>query len=224
MKSPKSRIAAPFPALPYSVLLADNHAVVRMGLKTLIGNIDKNAVIDEAAGSTEIIAKLKNRRFDLLIIDINMRQMESFSLVGYIRRAFPTLNVLIFTMNDELLFATRFLRRGVKGFLHKQTNETEIEDAYFALRTGKTYISDALTRKISGHIFDNENLTPFEKLTDREFEVILQILGGNTPEQISKILHLNKSTVGTHKCRILKKLNVQNTVELMELAKRHKLL
>jgi two-component system invasion response regulator UvrY len=224
MKPPKTRMAAPLPDLPYSVLLADNHAVVRMGLKALIGNMDKNVVIYEAAGGTDIVAKLKSRPFNLLIIDINMRQMESFSLIGYLRRAFPSLDVLIFTMNNELLFATRFLRRGVKGFLHKQTNEEEIMAAYMALRTGKAYISDALTRRLSGSIFDNAILTPFEKLTDREFEVILQILGGNTPEQISKTLHLNKSTVGTHKCRILKKLKVQNTIELLELAKRHGLI
>lgn len=207
------------PEAPFSVLLADDHAVVRMGLKTLITGIDKYARLYEIGGGKDIIAKLKGREFDMLILDINMRQMESFSLIAYIRRAYPSLRILIFTMNDELHFATRFLRRGVRGYLHKQTEEAEILAAYTAIRSGKTYISDSLTRRISGQVQDKGGATPFDLLSDREFEVILQILGGNSPEEISRVLHLNKSTIGTHKCRIFRKLKVRSMVELMELAK-----
>ena len=219
MKPTKIQAASRVPEAPFTVLLADDHAVVRMGLRTLISSIDKYARLYEVGGGKDIIAKLKGRQFDMLILDINMRQMESFSLIAYIRRAFPSLRILIFTMNDELHFATRFLRRGVSGYLHKQTEEAEILAAYAAVRSGKTYISDALTRRISGQVPDKGEATPFDLLSDREFEVILQILGGNSPEEISKVLHLNKSTIGTHKCRIFRKLKVQSTVELMELAK-----
>jgi two-component system invasion response regulator UvrY len=224
MKPTKIKTASNLPDTPYSILLADGHAVVRMGLKTLISGFDKYARLQEVAAGRDVIAELKSRPFDLLILDINMRQMESFSLIAYIRRAFPSLRILIFTMNDELLFAKRFLRRGVRGYLHKQTEESEILAAYEAIRNGRIYISDSLTRRITGRIMDKEELTPFDRLTDRELEVILQILGGNSPEEISKILHLNKSTIGTHKFRIYKKLNVQGTVELMELARNSGLL
>jgi DNA-binding NarL/FixJ family response regulator len=223
MKTSPPKAQGPLTAEPYCVLLADDHAVVRMGLKVLIGKVDKNTLVDEMPASDGIVTRLRARRYDLLILDINIRQTESFSLIASIRLEFPLLKILIYTINDELVFGKRFLRWGVNGYLQKKTAESEIVTALREVRAGRIYLSDALSRMICGPESPQTPRTPFDHLTDREFEITLQLLRGNSPEAIAAILHMNRSTVGTHKSRILRKLNVQNTGDLLVLASRYHL-
>jgi DNA-binding NarL/FixJ family response regulator len=209
---------------PWSVLLADDHAIVRIGLRVIIGNITKDIHIEDAPNGGAIVSKLKTRRFDLLVLDINMRQTESFSLVTYLRRAYPSLKILIYTTSDEATFATRFLRIGVSGYLQKRSDEIELITAFKAMMEGKTFISTSLSHLLYGQGTTGEEPNSFGSLTNREFEVALQILKGNSPKEIAEILHLNESTVGTHKYRILKKLEVRSVVDLIQLAQKHKLI
>lgn len=221
MKTLRPTSGEQLPDTPYRVLLADDHAVVRMGLKSIIGSIDKNIHLDEAAGGDAVIARLKSKVYDLVILDINLRRTESFSLIVYLRREFPLLKVLIYTANDEMVFGIRFMRSGVNGYLNKQSDEGEIVEAFEEVRAGRPYLSKSLCRQMYGYGRRGKPSTPFESLTDREFEVTLQILQGNSPEEIARILHLNKSTVATHKCRIMKKLEVDNQMDLLQLARRY---
>jgi two-component system invasion response regulator UvrY len=212
------------PKRTYSILIADDHAIVRIGLKVMIRNIDSSIQVEEAANGDEVIGKLKVRPFDLLILDINMPNTESFSLSGYLTREFPLMKILIFTINDEYTFAMRFLRLGVHGYLLKQTSEGEMQNAIRKIMDGQVYISDSISAVISGQLVSPKTNNPFELLSDREFEVTLQILKGYSVANIAATLHLNKSTVGTHRCRVMKKLGVTNTVGLIELAKKHKII
>jgi len=207
----------------FCILLADNHAIVRVGLRLLIGNHDPEIQVDEASDIDGMIAKLESRTFDLLILDINMRHAESFRLINRIRRDFPAVHILIYTVNSELILATRFLRSGVRGYLLKESNATEILSALTTIMAGNIFISDSLARQL----VDQKSaglIHPFDTLTDREFEVVLQWIKGNPTAEIAGILHLNTSTVRTHKNRIMKKLSVSNTIELLKLARDCRLL
>jgi two-component system, NarL family, invasion response regulator UvrY len=205
----------------YSILIADDHPIVRHGLRLMIGSIDSEIVLDEALDGKSIIAKLKSGIFDLLILDINMPHTESFSLSSYLLKEFPSLRILIFTMNTEVNFAMRFLKIGVHGYLLKESAEQELGDAIRAVMTGETYISSSLSNAISAELIYPKSQNPFDRLSDRELELTLQILKGYSVTEIAATLHLNTSTVGTHRSRIMKKLGVAGTIELIRIAQKH---
>ena len=207
-----------------NILVADDHSIVRLGLKMLIRSINNRFNIEEAIDGESVIGKLKSARFDLLILDINMPNTESFSLTSYLIKEFPTLKILIFSMTQEAFFAKRFLRLGVRGYITKQSKEPEIRYAVQQIIDGQIYISDLLSTIISDDLMNDKKSNPFEDLTDREFEVILQILKGSSISEIAETLHINKSSVGTHKSRILNKLRLSNTMELLSLARLHNIL
>ena len=204
-----------------NILVADDHSIVRLGLKMLIRSINSRFNVEEATDGESVIGKLKSAPFDLLILDINMPNTESFSLTSYLIKEFPTLKILIFTMTQELLFAKRFLRLGVYGYMTKQSKEPEIKYAIQQILDGQIYISNLLSTLISDDLINDKKSNPFEDLTDREFEVILQILKGSSISEIAETLHINKSSVGTHKSRIMNKLRLSNTMELLSLARLH---
>lgn len=207
-----------------NILIADDHSIVRIGLKIMIRNIDSKINTEEAADGKSVIQKLKSETFDLLILDINMPRTESFSLTGYLLKEFPALKILLFTINQELFFARRFLKLGAHGYLIKQSGEPEIMRAIQKILEGHVYISDLLSEIITNDLINHKQDNPFEQLSDREFEVVLQILKGYSVSEIAETLHLNKSTVGTHKSRILNKLGLTNTLALLSLAKKHNIL
>ena len=208
----------------FRILIADDHAIVRIGLAILIKNMDNSIHIEEATDGESVIRQLKSGLFDLLILDINMPGTESFSLTRYLKEEFPPLKILVFTINQEVLFAKRFLKLGVHGYIIKQFNESEIGNAIRTIMDGHVYISDMLIGIISNDIIGNQKHNPFEKLSDREFGLVLQILKGYEVKEIAHTLHLNESTVRTHRSRIMKKLKLSGTVDLMNLAKQHNLL
>lgn len=207
-----------------NILVADDHSIVRLGLKILIRNIHSEVNIEEAMDGESVISKLQSAPFDLLILDINMPHTESFSLTSHLIKEFPTLKILIFTMNQEVLFAKRFLRLGASGYMTKHSKEPEIRYAIQQILDGQVYISDHLSRIISDDLINNKKSNPFEELTDREFEVILQILRGYSISEIAETLHINNSSVGTHKSRIMNKLGLSHPMELFSLARLHNIL
>jgi two-component system invasion response regulator UvrY len=206
---------------PLHVLIADDHAIVRIALRMIIKKDYPVVAIEEAVDGETLIRKLKTAPFDLLILDINMPLTESFSLTRFILKEFPAVKVLIFTINKEFIFAKRFLKLGAHGYLVKESKEPEISDALQKILSGQVYISDWLAAVMSGNRDHPRSENPFEALSDREFEVVLQILRGYSVNEISGTLHLNASTVGTHKSRILNKLRLANTLELHGLARQH---
>ena len=210
--------------IPLHILIADDHAIVRIGLKIMIKHINSAINIEEAVDGTSVIQKLKSGTFDLLILDINMPRTESFSLTGYLLKEFPALKILVFTINQELLFAKRFLKLGAHGYMTKKSGEPEIRQAIQKILEGQIYVSDLLSEIISNDLINQKEDNPFERLSDREFEVVLQILKGYTVSEIAETLHVNRSTVGTHKSRILNKLGLSNTLELHSVAKKHNIL
>jgi two-component system, NarL family, invasion response regulator UvrY len=206
------------------ILIADDHSIVRVGLSVLIRNILDHVHIEEAIDGDEVVKALRSASFDLLVLDMNMPNTESFSLTRYLRKEFPLLKILIFTINKEVFFAKRCLRMGVQGYVIKQGGEAEVKDAIRAILQGHTWFSDTLIELVSNNLIGATRHNPFERLSDREFELILQILKGHAVTDIAATLHMTESTVRTHKSRIMKKLRLSGPLSLMDLARQHNII
>ena len=206
------------------ILIADDHSIVRVGLSVLIRNIANNVHIEEATDGDEVVKALRSASFDLLVLDMNMPNTESFSLTRYLRKEFPLLKILIFTINKEVFFAKRCLRLGVHGYVIKQGGEAEVKDAISTILRGYTYFSDTLIAIVSSELIGATRHNPFERLSDREFELVLQLLKGHTVSEVAGTLHMTESTVRTHKSRIMKKLKLSGPLSLMDLARQHSII
>jgi|SRR5579863_3652592 len=206
-----------------SILIADDHSIVRIGLKIIISQINSEINIEEATDGETVTRKVKSGAFDLLILDSNMPRTEPFSLTAWLLKEFPKMKILLFTINKELTFAKRFLKLGVHGYLIKQSGRYEITQAIGKIIDGEVYVSDLLLEIVPNDLINLNADNPFDLLSDREFEVVLQILKGYSVAEIAETLHINPSTIGTHKSRILRKLKLANALELYSLARTHRI-
>jgi two-component system invasion response regulator UvrY len=203
----------------HQILIVDDHAIVRTGLEVLISQ-HLEAETDTASDGKTVIKKIKEKNYDLLILDINMPDTDCGKLISTIQSLKPELSILIFSMNEETLFAAHYLKLGAKGFLSKNSVD---EDIIYAIRqtlNGKKFISAELLETIGsskGH--GNANL--FHTLSERELTVTHHLLKGKNILEISQIMNLHTSTVGTYRTRIFEKLNIKNLVDLTELARIH---
>ncbi len=199
-------------------LLVDDHIVVRSGIKGLLAEIFNPSEIFEASDGDEAVEKLKEHKYDLIMMDIKMPKTDTLGLMEYIQIRYPDAKVLIFSMNTEHIYAKRFLKAGVKGFLSKEASLEEIKKAINIILNNRKYISETLAQSLAEDSFSDTPANPFEKLSGREFEIVQLLLSGVTVSEISKTLNLQVSTVGTHKSRLFEKLGVANILDLKELA------
>lgn len=202
-----------------NILLADDHAIIRKGLKIFISNHISHAEIDEAGDGDSALEMIKQKDYKLIVLDVNMPGIDSFTLVSNILALKPGSNILMFTMNSEDIYAKKYLKLGVKGYLSKASPETEIENALDTVMNGKRYISPGLNEVLLEDSLGKARDNPFEKLSPREFEIVRLLIKGRSLAEICQLLNLQPSTVGTHKARIFEKLKCDNVIDLHELAK-----
>jgi len=200
-------------------LIADDHLIVRSGLKTIIKEMSPFAEFNEAANGDQVIGFIKNNDYDVVILDINMPETDSIALVSNLFAYKENSRVLIFSMNAESLYAKRFLKLGVLGYLDKESEASEIRKAIENVMSGTAYMSENLKRYFYEDMMAKRTDNPFEKLSNREIQVAKYLLQGYSHGEIQKTLNLHSSTVGTHKLRFFEKLKVRNIFELRELAK-----
>lgn len=199
-------------------LLIDDHFVVRSGVKGLLAELYKPCEIDEAENSDKAIAQLKQRRYDLIMMDVQIPHNDMLGLMEYIHVKYPDAKVLMFSMSPENIYAKRFLKAGAKGFLSKDSTFDETIKAINLVLNNRKYISDTLAERLAEDSFADTPGNPFDRLSAREFEIASMMLGGQTLSEIGRLLNLQASTVGTHKAKLFKKLNVSNVLQLKELA------
>ena len=152
-----------------------------------------------------------------------MPKSDTLGLVEFINREYPAVNVLIFSMSAEQVYAKRYFKAGAKGYLSKDADLDEIKKAISLILNGRKYISDSLVEMLADAAKIEAVNNPFERLTQREFEVAQLLLKGQSVTEISQSLNLGISTVGTHKARIFVKLGIKNIMEMKELAMFHEL-
>ena len=199
-------------------LLVDDHTVVRSGVKILLSDIYIPSEIYEAINGETAVAQLKERDYDLIMLDIQMPNTDTLRLMEYIHITYPQAKVLMFSMSAENIYAKRFMKAGAYGFISKEAPLEEITRAIQIILSGRKYISESLTEKLAEDSFSGKSGNPFNKLSPREFEIVSLLLDGKTVTDISHTLNIQTSTVGTHKARLFEKLAVTNILELKELA------
>lgn len=205
------------------ILLADDHEVIRAGLKVYIRNMIPHSVIEETGDGDTAFAKIKHNDYALIILDINMPDTDAFGLVSNILAVKPASRILIFSMNAEEIYAKKYLKSGTLGYLNKEASIDEIRKAIENVMDNKKYLSPSLTQQLIDRVLTGKanNNSPFDILSSRELEITRHLLNGESVSIISFCLHLHTSTVGTHKARIFQKLHCKSSIEINELARLH---
>lgn len=202
-----------------NILLADDHSIIRAGLKIFISGNISHSVIDEAWDGDSAFEKIKAKDYQLIVLDVNMPGTDSFGLVNNIIALKPDANILMFSMNAEEVYAKKYLQIGAKGYVSKGASNEEIKCALENVLNSKRYVSASLMTMFTEDALGKKTNNPFDSLSPREFEIVLHLIRGETLAQICNTLTLQSSTVGTHKARIFQKLNCNNIIDINALAK-----
>lgn len=198
------------------IVIADDHAIVRKGLKQIIAEVPELAVTGEAASADELLTLLRSGSFDVLVLDLTLETRGGIDLVKQIKSQFPRLPLLVLSMHAEELFAVRALRAGASGYIQKQGAPEELIQAIQRVAAGGTYISSNMISRIAAEMSRGGGTTmPHERLSDRELEIFLLLGSGKSVGEIARGLNLSVKTVSTHRTRILDKTGLRNNAELV---------
>jgi two-component system, NarL family, invasion response regulator UvrY len=206
-----------------NTLIADDHAIVRRGIKQIISEDPEIIVLGEASNSDEIMAQLYDHDWDVFVLDITMPGKNGLDVLIEIKQKRPEIKVLILSMHPEEEIALRALKTGASGYLNKDSVPGELIRAIRKINDGGKYISSELAESIAFSVDKNLAISPHELLSDREFQVMCLIASGNTLSQIAYELSLSVKTVSTYRTRILEKMHMKSNVELTHYAIKHKL-
>ena len=201
------------------VLIADDHTLVREGLRQLLAATGDIRVEAEAADGDQALALVKANDYDLAVLDMSMPGVSGIELIKRVRLEKPRLRVLVLSMHAERQYAVRALKAGASGYLTKDSASEQLVGALRKIAAGGVHISEAAASSLVG----SAQSAAHEGLSDREFEVLRLLVEGLGPTEIGEKLHLSVKTVSTHKTRILEKLKVGSTAELVRYALQHKL-
>lgn len=205
------------------VLIADDHEIVRRGLRDLLTKEFGQIEVGEAGDSRSTIAMLEQGDWDLVVLDINMPGRNGLELLSEARRLCPKTPVLILSMYPEEEFALRAFKLGAAGYINKRSAATELLAAVKKVMTGGKYITPGLAEKLAAVISGELTHEPHEALSARELQVLRMIALGKTIKEIAAELALSEKTVATYRARIAEKLALTSNVELTRYAIRHKL-
>lgn len=200
------------------IIVADDHGIVRMGLIQTIKRLKPNAVIYEVEDFKSLYKAILKEELDLAIMDVNMPNGSVQEAIDYIKIHKPKLKILLFSSQDEALFAIRYLKMGAGGYLSKQSSTAEIETALTAmLKTGR-YISDDIKEAMFVESLNGPtNKTTLESLSDRELQIANKLAEGIPLKELSNQLNLHSSTISTYKNRLFEKLKIRSIPELVEI-------
>jgi two-component system, NarL family, invasion response regulator UvrY len=203
------------------ILIADDHAIVREGLKQIVAETADIVVADEATSGHEVLEKVWDNEYDVVILDISMPGRGGVDIIKQLKGQKPHLPILVLSMHPEEQYAVRVLKAGAAGYLTKESAPDDLITAIRRVSTGRKYVSSSLAEKLA---FDLEHDTekPFyETLSDREYQVMCMIASGKRAQEIAEELCLSVKTVSTYRSRILEKMKIKNNAELMHYAIKH---
>lgn len=204
-----------------NVLIADDHAIVRFGLKQMIAAGFAPVTVKDAASFDDVISLVALHPFDLLILDINLPGGNTLQMLDSVRLRQPSIKILIFSAFDEKLYAINYLQAGADGYLEKTSADEEVKNAISTIMRNEKYMSASTRRQLLQKFDAGKVQDPFTELSGRELDVMNLMVTGAHIAKIAEILHLHISTVSTYKSRIFTKLEVNNIVELLERVKLH---
>jgi DNA-binding NarL/FixJ family response regulator len=208
----------------YSVLIADDHAVVRAGLRQFL--VDGGGVSDvaEAATGQETLDLLRSKRFDLLILDINMPGRGGLDILKHVRASFPETRVLVVSGFPERQYAVNVLKAGASGYLSKESAPEELIKAVQLVLSGRRYVSTTLAEQLVTDLDADPDKPVHSQLSEREFQILCKLASGNSVSEIAKELCLSVKTVSTYRTRVLEKMGLRSNADLTAYALRNGLI
>ncbi len=207
--------------MKHEVLVADDHAIIRDGLKKILADTDDLIVAGEAANGSVVLEKVRARDWSLLMLDISMPGRNGLELIKLVKAERPKLPILIFSMHHEEQYAVRAIRAGAAGYLSKEGDTDLLLPAIRKVVAGGIFISPKVAELLAGDIAPHDNRLPHTLLSDREFEVFHRIVRGFGLTAIADELSLSVKTVSTHKSHILAKMNMSTQVDLVRYSIEH---
>jgi len=205
------------------VLIADDHALVRDGLRHILRSASGLEVAGEASDGATTIAMIRATAADVLVLDLSMPGRNGVELLKQIKDEKPALRILVLTMHAEQQYAVRAFKAGASGYLTKESASAELVTAVSKVAAGGVYVSLAMAERLAQSLNEPADDLPHQRLSDREFEVFRRIAAGETITQISQALSVSAKTVSTYKTRILEKMQMPHETALVRYAMRHKL-
>ena len=205
------------------ILIVDDHPIVRKGLREIIEGTSDIVVADEACNGQEVLEKALKNDFDVVVLDISMPDRNGIDVLKQLKSKRPGLSVLVLSIHREEQYALQALREGASGYLTKESTPDELITAIRKVSTKGKYISFSLAEKLAFDLVNNLEMPPHKALSSREYEVMCMIASGKTVREIAGELSLSDKTVSTYRSRILEKMDMRNSAELIHYAIKNRL-
>jgi len=197
------------------ILIADDHPIVRKGLREIITESEDVATVDEAANGQEVLEKVWKNQYDVVVLDISMPGKSGLDVLKQLKSGEKTVPVLILSRYPEEQYAVRVIKAGADGFLTKESAPEELINAIKKIARGGKYVSSSLAEKLVVYLENDSGNKPHEKLSDREFQVMLMIAAGKAVQEIADEMCLSINTISTYRKRVLKKMKMTNNAQIM---------
>lgn len=203
------------------IFIADDHAIVREGLKQIVAETTDMAVTDEADTGHEVLEKVSENDYDVLVLDITMPGLNGLDALKQLRTQRPDLPVLVLSIHPEEQYAVRVLKAGASGYLTKESAPDELISAIRKVSMGGKYVTPSLAEKLASDLVADGKKPLHETLSDREYQVLCMIASGKTVTEIAEELFLSEKTISTYRSRILEKMKMKTNAELIHYAIKH---
>jgi two-component system invasion response regulator UvrY len=208
----------------HSVLIADDHPMVRAGLRQFLESDPQIKSISEAGSGQEVMDTLRGGRFDLLILDINMPDRGGLDILRHVQTSHPQMRILVVSGYPERQYAVNVLKAGASGYLPKESAAEELSKAVRVVLSGRRYVSTALAEQLAGELGGDHDQPAHAALSEREFQIFCKLATGNAVSDIAKELFLSVKTVSTYRTRILEKMNFRSNADITAYALRNGLI
>ncbi len=206
------------------VLIADDHAIVREGLKQILADTKDIVVAGDAENGLDAIKQARKKRCDVLLLDISMPDRNGIDVLKQLKKELPDIAVLMLSMHREELYAIRALKAGASGYLNKQSAPAELVNAIRIVASGQKYVSASLAQELANQLGENHDIAPHETLSDREYQTLTMIASGKTVTDIAEELSLSAKTISMYRTRLLQKMKMRHNAELTHYAIKNRLL
>jgi len=203
------------------IVIADDHAIVREGLKRIACEAADLEVVGEAADGTQVMHLVRERDFDVLVLDLSMPGRSGMELIKLVKAEKPRLRILVLSMHQETQYAVRAIKSGASGYLTKESAPAQLEQAIRKIAGGGAYISAEVAEQLALGAMPGSEAAPHTTLSDREFEVFRMLVAGEAVSDVAARLNLSVKTVSTHKSNLMQKLGLSNQTELVRYALKH---